>query len=110
MRAPGRWSAAVLVLLAASGWGAPAAAAEMQAEAPVVDVVPVNASGAGGCQPPKPWRGAGLTELLAWDLRASCSAASVSAYRVYFRWDGRTHSRVMAHHPGATVPVRVTLD
>ena len=49
--------------------------------------------------------GTGLADLLAWDLRLGCEAPA--AFRVFYRWDGRTFSRVMAERPGATVPVRV---
>jgi hypothetical protein len=92
--------AAVLFLSLAG----PAGAGEIRADAEVVDVVPV----AGGeCQPAKPAGDAGLADLLAWDLRLHCEAAT--AFRVYYRWDGRTFSRVMSERPGSTVPVRVRI-
>jgi len=90
----------------------PAAAGELRGEATVVNVVPLTGgTGARDCQPPRP-HGGGLTELLAWDLRVDCSAAApaVSGYRVFYRWDGHTYSRVMAQPPGATVPVRVRVN
>ncbi|MBK81612.1 MAG: hypothetical protein CMQ43_11965 [Gammaproteobacteria bacterium] len=95
----------LFALLAAGLNGAAVAAAgagEIRAEAQVVDVVPVAG---GDCQPPKPPAGTGLADLLAWDLRLGCEAPA--AFRVFYRWDGRTFSRVMAERPGATVPVRV---
>jgi len=89
----------------------PAAAGELRGEATVVDVVPLTGGTARDCQPPRP-HGGGLTELLAWDLRVDCSAAgpAVTGYRVFYRWDGHTYSRVMAQPPGATVPVRVRVN
>ena len=93
--------------------GAPAAvASELRGEARVVDVVPLAGSVTErDCHPPKP-HGGGLAELLAWDLRLDCAAATpaVTGYRVYYRWDGHTYSRVMAQPPGATVPVRVRVN
>lgn len=100
-----RWSAARVVVLALTTCGVAAAAAgagEIRAEAEVVDVVPVTT---GDCQPARPVAGAGLADLLAWDLRLDCEAPA--AFRVFYRWDGRTFSRVMAERPGPTVPVRV---
>lgn len=86
-------------------------AAEMQARAQVVDVVPLG-DRAPGCRPPRP-AGGGLVELLAWDLRVACPPAHptvAGGYRVFYRWDGRTYSRVMAQPPGPTIPLRVRLD
>lgn len=99
------WSATMIALLTLGLAGSAAAAAgagEIRAEAEVVDVVPVTT---GGCQPVRPVAGAGLADLLAWDLRLDCEAPA--AFRVFYRWDDRTFSRVMAERPGRTVPVRV---
>lgn len=93
----------------------PARGGEMIVQGQVVDVVPLsdsgNSAGRASCQPPKPGAGADLVALLAWDLRTECSgalpAARVSAYRVYYRWDGRTYSQVMSEPPGETVSLRV---
>jgi hypothetical protein len=38
------------------------------------------------------------------------TAAPVTGYRVYYRWDGRVYSQVMRERPGPTVPLRVRLD
>ena len=92
--------AAVLAL----GLAGTAAAGEIHAEAEVVEVVPAVT---GDCQPPRPAAGAGLADLLAWDLRLRCEAPA--AYRVVYRWDGRTFSRMVAERPGPTVPVRVRI-
>lgn len=95
---------------------AQAYAAEMRVHGEVVNVVPVTGAAPEGpspnCQPPRPQAGAGLVELLSWDLRVHCppAAASVTGYRVFYRWDGHTYSRVMREPPGATVPLRVRLD
>jgi hypothetical protein len=92
----------------------PVFAAEMRAEAQVVDVVALGSDTAAqpDCQPPKPATDVGLPALLAWDLRVECPASppSTSKYRVYYRWDGRTYSRDMHAPPGATIPLRVRLD
>jgi len=104
--------ASLLVGLAGHVWTPAALAAEFRGEARVVEVVPLS----GGttdrdCHPPKP-HGGGLTELLAWDLRLDCAAAApaVAGYRVFYRWDGHTYSRVMSRPPGATVTVRVRVQ
>ena len=98
--------------LGASG----ALAAEMRVQGEVVEVVPITRSGAvaaaeNDCQPLKPL-GGNLIALLEWDLRASCPSTAhqqISAYRVYYRWDGRTYSQVMREPPGDTVPLRVRI-
>lgn len=97
-----RSSARCLAVVLTLGLAGAVAAGEMRAEAEVVDVVPV---GDGDCQPPKPAAGAGLADLLAWDLRLGCGTPR--GFRVFYRWDGRTFSRLMAERPGPTVPVRV---
>lgn len=92
----------------------PVFAAEMRAEAQVVEVVALGGDAAAqpACQPAKPATDVGLTALLAWDLRVDCPASppSASKYRVYYRWDGRTYSRDMPEPPGATIPLRVRLN
>lgn len=108
----GRRLVVLSALLAGLGghlWVPVATAAELRGEARVVDVVPLSGGATErDCHPPRP-HGGGLTELLAWDLRLDCAAAApaVTGYRVFYRWDGHTYSRVMSRHPGATVPVRV---
>lgn len=90
-------------------------AGEMIVHGRVVDVEPLTTSASPDsrrdCQPPRPEAGAGLAALLAWDLRVDCPPAApvprVTGYRVYYQWDGRTYSRVMAERPGATIPLRV---
>ncbi|HEX7036299.1 MAG TPA: hypothetical protein VF210_11020 [Pseudomonadales bacterium] len=105
------WRAA-LIALAGLGAAVSAAAAEMLVQGEVIDVVPVAAGGravANDCHPPRPRPEDGLVALLGWDLRASCRAAA-NAYRVYYRWDGRTYSRLMPEPPGDTVPLRVRVE
>jgi len=112
------WSFAALLMLAATPSASRTAlAAEMVVQGEVVDVVPITGSARAGqvdCHPPKPAPGAGLVELLQWDLRADCTADSArqdaSGYRVYYRWDGRTYSQVMREPPGDTVSLRVRLE
>lgn len=104
-----------------------AQAAEMVVQGDVVRVVALSdidavsasstagaASGAAGCATPRPPAEAGLAAVLAWDLRLGCaasrSAGAASGYRVTYRWDGRTYSRVMDHDPGDTVSLRVRID
>ena len=51
-----------------------------------------------------------LAELLAWDLRRDClrrSASTVHGYRVDYRWDGRTYTRMMDESPGKRIPLLV---
>jgi hypothetical protein len=104
------------VIVASFAWLPLAApAAEMIVQGEVIDVVPVAestarpAAPAVDCHPAKPRHGANLLELLEWDLRVRCPApaGTASAYRVYYRWDGRTYSRIMREPPGETVSLRV---
>ncbi len=51
-----------------------------------------------------------LAELLAWDLRREClrhSTSRIRGYRVDYRWDGRTYSRLMDESPGKRIPLLV---
>ena len=106
-----RLGALLLAALATS-----AGAAELEVFAPVVDVQPLGpALTALEACPARPAASAGLTAMLAWDLGVSCTierrpAAGASGYRVFYRWDDRVYSRVMATAPGATVPLKVRLD
>lgn len=103
-----RWRR-VLIAIAALGAAAAAPAAELLVQGEVIDVVPLGSGGArraADCRAPAPGPGAGLVERLGWDLQSACPAAP-AAYRVYYRWDGRTYSRVTTEPPGDTVPLRV---
>ena len=54
-----------------------------------------------------------LRELLAWDLRRECvrrTHSTVNAYRVEYRWDGRTYSKLMSTSPGKRIPLLVRFD
>lgn len=106
------WRAVPVVVAAAIiGAAAPAPAAEILVQAQVVDVVAVDGGTlrpVGDCRRPRPAADAGLVDLLGWDLRVGCPAPP-NAYRVYYRWDGRTYSRVTAEPPGDTVPLRVRI-
>lgn len=95
---------------------APLHAAELEVRAPVVDVQPLGPKLTTHVRcPAQPSPGAGLVETLAWDLGVSCtteqrSAGDPAGYRVFYRWDDRVYSRVMANRPGETIPLRVRLD
>ena len=55
---------------------------------------------------------AGLSELLTWDLQPHCRQSSqtrVTAYRVKYRWDGRSYTQVMKKDPGERVPLLLKL-
>lgn len=89
---------------------------ELQVLAPVVNVEPLREAPEEieRC-PEQPLPDAGLAELLIWDLGLSCTtdliySATVSGYRVSYRWDDRVYSQVMAKPPGDTVPLKVRLD
>ncbi len=113
----GRGAAALTVLLLALIVPSLATGAELLARGQVVDVVPLHGRDAApgtGCPATVSPRRDDLASLLAWDIGGGCRPARdesvVSGYRVYYRWDGRTYSRVMAERPGSTVAVRVHLD
>ena len=91
-------------------------AAELSVRAPVVDVQPIR-------EPPsaveycadRPADGAGLSAILAWDLGHSCRiervpSSNITGYRVFYRWDDRVYSQVMASPPGDTVALTIRLD
>ena len=37
-------------------------------------------------------------------------SSTVTGYRVFYRWDDRVYSQVMASTPGATIPLKVRID
>ena len=105
-------AAATLIAAAAT-----ASAGEFTARARVVKVVPLGEPVAievqSTCATAKPDRHDGLAATLRWDLCPTTAAAqpgTESGYRVYYEWDDRIYDRVMPRAPGATVPVRVSLD
>ena len=56
-----------------------------------------------------------LAQTLAWDLGMNCreevlDSGAITGYRVFYRWDDRVYSQVMASAPGATIPLTVRLD
>lgn len=96
-------------------FGQPASAGELRVEAPVVEVEAIRA-------PPvrmehcadKPTN-ASLSSMLAWDLGLQCrtetvASETVTGYRVFYRWDDRVYSQVMASRPGDTVPLKIRVD
>ena len=105
---------AIAVLMAILGAGT-AMAGELRVQAPVVDVEPISA-------PPtriehcddKPLNG-GLAQTLAWDLGLNCreellESGAITGYRVFYRWDDRVYSQVMAAAPGDTIPLKIRID
>jgi hypothetical protein len=104
-------AAACLLMLTTT----PAAAGELRVQAPVVDVEAISA-------PPvrvehcddRPVN-ASLSRILAWDLGLNCrtelvASEAITGYRVFYRWDDRVYSQVMASRPGATIPLKVRID
>ena len=94
---------------------APIQAGEFRVEAPVVDVEPITAPAqvVEHCDD-KP-TDSNLSALLAWDLGLNCrtervESREVTGYRVFYRWDDRVYSQVMASAPGATIPLKVSID
>jgi hypothetical protein len=95
---------------------ATAFADSLTVQAPVVDVQPVTepARDVQRCDA-KPDESRGLAASLAWDLGLNCrtervDSGRVTGYRVFYRWDDRVYSLIMASSPGDTVPLRVRLD
>lgn len=92
-----------------------ATAGELNVQAPVVDVEPIKAAATSVeyCAD-KPVNGT-LSQILAWDLGLNCreervESSAITGYRVFYRWDDRVYSQVMAAAPGATIPLTVRLD
>lgn len=101
--------------------GGATAAGELSVQAPVVNVEPLKgpsrtveycddkpADDDSGQRP-------GLTRILAWDLGLNCrteriGSTEITGYRVFYRWDDRVYSQVMASAPGATIGLTVRLD
>ncbi len=106
---------ALALLLVALLTSSLASAGELRVQAPVVDVETISA-------PPtriehcddKPLNGS-LAQTLAWDLGLNCreevlDSGAITGYRVFYRWDDRVYSQVMAAAPGATIPLRIRID
>jgi len=101
------------LLLVALGMmlGAGAGAAELTVAGRVLSVTPLGTPATPDCTPAAPAAGAGLVDWLAWDLNTACTASEPrGGYRVRYEWDGRHYERIMDRRPGATVPLRVTLN
>ena len=85
-------------------------AVEFVERAEVIRVEPIGGAPVSKrCVAPKP-RTTDLVSLLRWDLCTEPVESRPSAYRVYYRWDGRTYDRVMKREPGPTVPIKIRLD
>jgi len=103
----------LLILLALA---APALvnAAEIQVQAPVVNVEPITAPDTQieEC-PAKPQ--SGLAATLRWDLGLQCTIRTVGSdridgYRVYYRWDDRVHSQIMTAKPGDYIGLTLKIN
>jgi uncharacterized protein YcfJ len=65
-----------------------------------------------GCEVAKPQPSEGLAEVLRWDLQIQCAyheTSRTTAYRVEYRWDGRTYTQTMDKHPGTRIPLLLNL-
>ena len=63
------------------------------------------------CAGPKP-AAPTLTEMLAWDLHASCheqTRTETLGYRVSYSWDGRHYTINTEEHPGDRIALRLRL-
>ncbi len=101
------------LLLASSA----AVSGELRVHAPVVNVEPVKGPDrtVEECEERPNAQDAGIGRTLAWDLGVTCTthrvpSTEITGYRVYYEWDNRIYNQVMADYPGATVPLRVTVD
>lgn len=105
----------VIASLAGVLMGSTASAGELSVRAPVVDVEPIRGPSrtVEYCDD-KPVNGS-LSQTLAWDLGLNCrveniESAAVTGYRVFYRWDDRVYSQVMAAAPGSTIGLTIRLD
>ena len=91
-----------------------AQSAEFVEQADVVRIEPVASDPIERrCTDAKPATAAsssGLVDMLRWDLCRDVIQPEPSGYRVYYRWDDRTYSRVMPKRPGPTVPILVRFE
>ncbi len=110
-----RFPRAIILGLAGILLSSTAAAGELSVRAPVVEVEPIRgpAQTVEHCDD-KPVNGS-LSQTLAWDLGLNCrvetiESAAVTGYRVFYRWDDRVYSQVMAAAPGPTIGLTIRLD
>lgn len=108
-------SSAIILGLAGLFLVGTSSAGELSVRAPVVNVEPIRAPSrtVEYCDD-KPVNGS-LSQTLAWDLGLNCrvenvESAAVTGYRVFYRWDDRVYSQVMAAAPGPTIGLTVRLD
>lgn len=104
-----------LLLLTALLTAGTALAGELKVQAPVVDVEPIKAPATSVEYCDDKPEGGSLAQTLAWDLGLNCrveriESTAVTGYRVFYRWDDRVYSQVMAAAPGTTIPLTVRLD
>ena len=110
---------ALFALTLCMGSALAATPAELIVEGTVVQSEPVMATRrvseqVGDCDPIRPTPGAGLLDVLRWDLRADCRTEwreeeYVDGWRVWYAWEDEVYSRVMDERPGETVRLKLTL-
>jgi uncharacterized protein YcfJ len=95
-------------------------AAQFSAHGEVLKVIPIKETTErrivdGSCASKRPEYDDDLVAILRWDLRADCVVRTqvtetITAYKVFYKWDNRTYDVVMDRPPGKTIPVSVTID
>jgi len=89
-------------------------AAELTVQAEVINVEPVTAAATQIEECPDKPQG-GLATTLRWDLGLTCTTRRVASdriegYRVFYRWDDRVHSRIMATPPGDHISLSLKIN
>ena len=56
-----------------------------------------------------------LAQTMVWDLGLNCreeilESGAITGYRVFYRWDDRVYSQVMAAAPGSTIPLKIRIN
>jgi len=105
----------LILSLALLAFGHGALAGELRVQAPVVDVEPIKAPAVRVEHCADKPANASLAQTLAWDMGLDCrteqvESGSITGYRVFYRWDDRVYSQVMASRPGSTIPLKVRID
>lgn len=104
-----------MLLLASQSWAGADAAVERTVWGTVTQVEPIinniAITPATDCAGPKP-DGAGLKDLLQWDLQPACRIRrqqQVRGYQVSYTWDGRSYTVEMSENPGSRIPLRLRI-
>ena len=111
--------ALILLCTFLSGAARADASAPFVVEGRVLEAEPVLAERrfleqVGDCDPAPPGPGAGLVDLLRWDLKADCrevwrTEAYVDGWRVRYEWEGAVFDGVFDEEPGERIRLLVTL-